>query len=198
MSAEMRAYELYSPRSALGPHRANDYWKLPEDTRSELIYGRFYVSPSPTALHQIVSHLLGEFLWRVARRPGGVVLVAPMDVILAEHSIVQPDLLYVTPERRWIVKDKVEEAPDLVVEIVSTQAGRRDRVEKLRLYGEAGVKEYWIVDPVERTFEFLVCHEGTFQVALPLDDRYQSPALPELQINLCDFWGEIDARMQER
>ena len=117
-----------------------------------------------------------------------------MDVVLSEHSVVQPDLLYITSERRSIVKENVEGAPDLVVEVISPQSVRRDRVEKLRLYAEANVREYWVVDPVERTFGFFVNHDGTFHVAVPLDDQYQSEVLSEIRINLAEFWGEVDQR----
>ena len=191
----MRTYELYAPRSVPGPYRASDYWKLPDECLCELLYGRFYVSPSPSALHQIVSHLLCDCLWLAAQKSGGVVLNAPMDVVLAEHSVVQPDLLYISAERRHIVSERVGGAPDLVVEIISARSVLRDRVEKMRLYAEAGVKEYWIVDPVEKAVEFFLNRDGVFQVALPMDDLYRSATLPDVQINLAEFWGEVDARL---
>jgi Uma2 family endonuclease len=193
MDVEMKAYELYSPRSTLGPYRARDYWKLPDDVPCELIYGRFYVSPSPSPLHQAALYLLWEFLKRAARTSGGAVYGAPLDTVLADHSVVQPDILYISPERRSIVKQRIEGAPDVVVEIVSPRSGSRDRSEKLRLYAESGVREYWIVDPIERTFDFLVNCEGRFQVAGAIDDRYRSEAFPELQIDLAEFWKEVDA-----
>ena len=195
MDVEIKPHELYSPRSTLGPYRASDYWRLPDDVPCELIYGRFYVSPSPSPIHQIVVLLLSEVFLRAARISGGTVFVAPMDTLLADHSVVQPDVLYLTAERMGIVKRKVEGSPDVVAEIISPQSGRRDRSEKLRLYAEAGVREYWIVDPDLRSFEFLVNHEGKFQVAGAIDDRYRSEAFPEVQINLAEFWQEVDARL---
>ena len=193
MDVEMKAYELYSPRSTLGPYRASDYWKLPDDVPCELICGWFYVSPSPSPLHQATLYLLWEVLKRAARTSGGAAYGAPLDTVLADHSVVQPDVLYISAVRRRIVKQKIEGAPDVVVEIISPQSGRRDRSEKLRLYAGAGVGEYWIVDPIERTFEFLVNCDGRFQVAGAIDDRYQSDAFPELQIDLAEFWKEVDA-----
>ncbi len=195
MSVELKPYDLYSPSSALGPCRAHDYWELPDDPRCELLYGRFFVSPSPSALHQIIQFLLWETLMRAARTSGAVALGAPMDTILADHSVVQPDLLYVSAERRHIVREKVEGTPDLVVEVLSRQTARRDRVEKLRLYAECGVREYWIVDPEGRQIDFLVCRDGKFGVVLARDGRYRSEALPEIELDLAEFWREVDRRV---
>jgi Uma2 family endonuclease len=160
-----------------------------------LLHGRFYVSPSPSPLHQIVQFLLWEVLMREARKSGAVVLGAPMDTVLADHSVVQPDLLYISAERRHIVRERVEGAPDLVVEVLSSQTARRDRVEKLKLYAESGVKEYWIVDPVGRQIDFLVCRDGEFRVVLARDGWYQSEVLPEIRLDLVGLWREVDLRL---
>jgi Uma2 family endonuclease len=117
-------------------------------------------------------------LHEVAERTGGAVAIAPLDVTLADHSVVQPDVIYVSASRLEIVGDRIEGAPDLLVEVLSPGTSRRDRNEKLKLYAESGVREYWIVDAVERQIEFLVNDSGTFHVALPVDDRYRSAALP--------------------
>jgi Uma2 family endonuclease len=194
MASKLSMEEPFVSAVDTGPLRVVDYLSLPEEDRRELIRGRYHVSPSPSTLHQIVVHLLGEALWRVARRTGGVVLVAPVDIVLAEHSVVQPDVVYIASGRREIVKEKVDGPPDLVVEVLSPQGGWRDRVEKLRLYAEAGVKEYWIADPVQRTFDFLVNVGGRYQVSLPVGGSYRSERLPEIEISLSDFWGEVDLR----
>jgi len=116
---------------------------------------------------------------------------APMDVVLSDDSVVQPDLIYVAKPRREIVKGRVNGAPDLVVEILSKNDARRDRVDKMNLYAEHGVAEYWIVDPDARQFDFLINRDGRFEVQPQHDDCYQSPRLPELAINLSDFWAEV-------
>ena len=92
-----------APRSGLGPHRVTDYLALPDDQRCELIYGRLYVSPSPVATHQVAVPVLSKILDDLAGWQGGIALQAPMDVHLAEHSVVQPDLLCVSAERRAVV-----------------------------------------------------------------------------------------------
>ncbi len=182
----------FSPPSAIGPLRAASYWELPEGEPVELIQGRFIVSPAPSFLHQTVSLLISEILLNAARQGGGCAAAAPIDVVLADHTILQPDLIYVSKARRSIVRPRVEGPPDLVVEILSTANIRRDRVDKLNLYAEFGVAEYWIVDPKERQFDFLINRAGRFEIQPQRDDIYASPCLEELTIQLTDFWTEVD------
>ena len=131
-----------------GPYRRDDYAALPDEPRCELIYGRFYLSPSPVRLHQFLVMRIWRVLDDAARAVGGEALVAPMDVHLAEHTVAQPDVLYVSPERQEILQTWIEGAPDLVVEVLSPSTARMDRLLKLNRYAEAGVREYWLVDPV--------------------------------------------------
>jgi Uma2 family endonuclease len=193
-SFNYESYEAFSPFVDLGPYRAADYWKLPEGEPIELIRGRFVVSPSPIPRHQIALSLLSDRFLDFARTSGGVMMFAPMDVVLSDDTILQPDLLYLSKQRLHIVKDRVEGPPDLVVEVVSGTA-RRDRVEKLDLYARYGVPEYWIVDPQAELIEFLVNESGRFVVQSPVEDRYRSPRLPEVEIHLADFWREVDERL---
>jgi Uma2 family endonuclease len=71
----------------------------------------------------------------------------------------------------------------------------RDRGEKLRLYADAGVREYWIVDPDAREISFFVNRAGRFEVALALDALYRSEVLPELILDLADLWREFESRL---
>ena len=185
------------PRS-LGPYRRCDYMALPDEPRCELIRGRFYLSPSPIVLHQlIVGHLFRLFL-DVADRTGGTAIVAPMDVHLADHSVVQPDVIYVSPERGEIVQDWMEGAPDLLVEVLSPSTASRDRVHKLDLYATAGVREYWIVDPRQRRITFLV-HDGEgFAERAPEGSSYQSAAVPEIELNMDELWAAVDRKFSDR
>lgn len=194
MSPQAAVFDSPSPTSVVGPFRAQDYFRLPDEPRCELLAGRYYVSPSPNVLHQIVVTLIWEILHRAARATGGVAFVAPLDVVLSESSVVQPDVLYVSRSRRSIVREKVHGTPDLVVEVISAGAERRDRIEKLRLYAEAGVREYWICDPAARVIDFLVNRGGRFEVALARDDAYASAELPEILLDLAELWGEVAAR----
>lgn len=119
-----------------------------------------------------------------------------MDVVLSDDTVLQPNLLYIAKERAHIVKRRIEGPPDLVIEIISGTA-RRDRVEKLDLYAQYGVPEYWIVDPDSQVIEFLINESGRFVVQSPANDRYQSPRLPEVEIALSPFWREVEARCRK-
>lgn len=182
----------------IGPYRRQDYEALgEEEPRCELIVGRFYVSPSPSPLHQAIVLVLGERFHSIAKALGGLVFVAPLDVHLAEHSVVQPDVIYISAQRRGVLRQKIEGAPDLLIEILSPGTARRDRGEKLRLYADCGVREYWVVDSQERQIEFLVNEGGRFVVALPSGAEYRSRAVPGVFIDLAAFWPEVAESLGE-
>ena len=178
-----------------GPYRRADYDALPDEPRCELIHGRFYLSPSPVRLHQVVVGRIWRLLDDVAEATGGETLAAPMDVHLADHTVAQPDVLYISPERREIVQTWIEGAPDLVVEVLSPSTTRMDRLLKLNRYAEAGVREYWLVDPALRTIEFLV-HDGErFAVHVQDGGIWTSPAVPGVELDVDAFWGAVERKV---
>lgn len=153
------------------------------------------MSPGPIPLHQIVISSLNHILRKAERSEGGLALMAPMDVVLSEDTILQPDLLYIAKDRRDIVRSRIEGPPDLVIEILSPDTERLDRLEKLDLYARYQVPEYWIVDPKLQLFEFLINENGRFVVMPQSEDHYQSPRLPEIEIFLVPFWQEVGQRL---
>ncbi len=192
MTVEILREDPLFPFAEPGPLRKQDYLVLPDEPRCELIFGRLYLIPPKTVEHQTVALLLARDLHQIARQTAGLAVIAPFDVTLADHSVVQPDVIYVSATRLEIVERRIEGAPDLLVEVLSPGTSRRDRNEKLKLYAESGVREYWIVDSIERQIEFLVNDSGTFHVALPVDDRYRSAALPEVELDLGELWRQLD------
>lgn len=187
-------FEAFSPLTVVGPYHAADYWKLPEGERVELIRGRLIKSPSPTPLHQIVVSSLSRVLERAEEASGGLMLISPMDVFFSDDTILQPDLLYITKSRRNIVREHITGPPDLVIEVLSPGTSRRDKTEKLDLYAKYGVAEYWMVDPASQVIEFLVLEQGRYVMMQPRDNRFQSPRLLEVEIDLPAFWAEVDRR----
>lgn len=184
------------PAQGLGPYRAADYWKLPEGEPIELLRGNLIVSPSPSNTHQTILLLLSDVLLKSARKTGGYAAVAPLDVEFSDDSIVQPDLLFVVKERRSILRRHVIGAPDLAIEILSPSHAGRDRTHKLALYAEYGVREYWIVDPVERQIDFLILRqssqgESLYEIQTLKGENYSSPLIPEITLNLPAFWDEV-------
>jgi Uma2 family endonuclease len=179
----------------LGPYRRRDYDQLPEQPRYELLFGRLVVNPSPTSWHQVVSAPLERFFERTVKSSGGMTAHAPLDVILADHSIVQPDILYVTAARLSIVRAHVEGAPDLVVEIISPSTARRDEGVKKLLYAVSGVQEYWLAYWQERRLEFLVNEGGRFVEVPHVAGLYRSPKLPEIRFDVARYWRQVDAQL---
>jgi Uma2 family endonuclease len=180
-----------APRAELGPYRRADYLALPDEPRCELLYGRLLVMTAPMLRHQRIVGKLFKLVDDYADRTGGQAFVSPVDVELADHSIVQPDVVYVAPARSSILTTRVEGAPDLVVEILSPTTARRDLGEKLRLYAEVGVQEYWIADPGLGTLEFLERSGDTFRVRLPEAGIYRSTVIAGLELDLEAFWRAV-------
>lgn len=136
------------------PLTADDLATFPDDgNRYEVIGGMLVVSPSPTARHQrILTQLVTWLNLHLIQTSAGEVFVAPFDVHLSINDVVQPDLVVVLDEHRAVIEEKgVVGTPDIVVEVLSPSTSRSDRVWKTALYARSGVREYWIVDPVEET-----------------------------------------------
>jgi Uma2 family endonuclease len=179
----------------LGPYRVADYDRLPDEPRYELVFGRFHLTPSPFPRHQVVVTMLLLHFHRIAKAAGGFVFIAPLDVVLADHSVVQPDLLYMSAARLELVGNRVEGAPDLVVEVLSPGTARFDRGRKLQLYSLYGIEEYWLVDHERRQIDFLIKGAGSFVAAPPAGRKYQSARIPEIQLDLSEFWREVDTEL---
>lgn len=138
----------------------DDYARLPDHgMRYEVITGELYMTPAPVPKHQkIIANLYGH-LWEYLReRLIGDAFFAPIDVNLPGlASPVQPDLLFIASDRLHIVKERfIEGVPDLIVEVLSSGSEMHDRRTKFELYARAGVSEYWLVDPDERSIEIYV------------------------------------------
>jgi Uma2 family endonuclease len=134
----------------------DDYMRLPDDGRRyEIIDGELEVSPAPAPKHQRVSGNLLVLLHAHVNEHGlGSVYHAPIAVILARDSVVEPDLVFVATGRTSIITERaIEGPPDLAVEILSPWSDQRDRFTKAELYARYGVRHYWIVDPAAHTLE---------------------------------------------
>lgn len=136
-------------------HTYEDYAALPEGAPYELIDGTLVMTPSPTPYHQIVQSNLEFVLQQFVRSHRvGLVLSAPIDVYLSDTDTFQPDLIYIAEERLGIIgEQKIEAAPDLVMEVLSPSTGYYDLTKKKHTCETAGVEEYWIVDPNMKTAE---------------------------------------------
>ena len=170
----------------------DDFVLFPDDgKRHELIDGEHYVTPSPNTAHQrIVGRLhlaLGSYL---ETHPIGELFLAPFDVVFSQFDVVEPDLLYITAERRdgVLTPQHVRGTPDLVIEVGSPGTRRRDETIKRRLYERAGVSEYWIVDPELEVMRIYERQGDGFARARELSrdtaDVMTSPLFPGLDLPL--------------
>ncbi len=170
-----------------------DYANMPDDERYELINGELIMAAAPNELHQrLIMGLIRYFI--IAADLGlGRAYVAPFDVVLSDHNVVQPDLLFVPKENEHIITTaNIQGAPDLVVEILSPSTSRRDWNEKRDLYAKYGVGELWIADPDERVVWVMALRDGEYEVVGKYGDTqtFSSPTLAGVTIDLREVFGE--------
>lgn len=168
-------------------------WRFHE--RVELIKGKlFKMSPAPSRIHQQVSIALSSMVWHHFKNQRCEVFEAPFDVRLNRTkqsdkksiTVVQPDLCVICDP------DKIDErgcngAPDLVVEILSPGNSKKEMKEKFEVYEETGVREYWLVNPLDKNvIIYTLSHNGLYQGQKPVleDENLTSYIFPEMSIPL--------------
>ncbi|MCO5945613.1 Uma2 family endonuclease [Mucilaginibacter flavidus] len=177
-----------------------DYLKWTFDERLELIKGKiFTMSPAPGSVHQIISGVLFVELYNHLKHKPCRVFSAPFDVRLKRRSIndkdittvVQPDICVICDPNKVDARGCIG-APDIVVEILSPGNNKKELKNKKDAYEEAGVLEYWIIHPVEKTFFKYSLVNGTFQSSdmLTIGDEIITPILPGLLISLDDLFAD--------
>jgi Uma2 family endonuclease len=185
-------------------HTYADYLTWSRDYGDELINGTAYVRepPSPSCSHQeIVVELCRQVANALEDKPCRV-YVAPFDVRLPRSNeeddlvdtVVQPDVLIVSDRKKMDTRG-VRGAPDWVAEVLSPSTARHDQTIKLAAYERAGVREAWLIDPVDRTLTIYQLEAGKYRPATPLElkGRTQLTAVPEVTID----WARVLARMSQ-
>lgn len=165
-----------------------DFAKMPEERgySIELIDGLLVREPSPTFQHQRVSRRLQQILIAYFQEidSKGEIFVAPLDVYLNEHTVVQPDIFYL-PGERPAKNNPVDSLPELVVEILSPTTVGNDRVKKLTCYQQAGILHYWIVDPTDCLIEAYELRDGHYvAIARFAEGTFTHPSLPGLSFDV--------------
>ena len=143
----------------------DDYEALPDDRRTELIDGVFYDMAAPAPDHQLI---IGEIFVQLRKcakekHAGCTVFLSPCDVQLDSdnYTMVQPDILVICDDAKRTAK-RIVGAPDLAIEILSPSTRGHDGIRKLNKYKNAGVREYWMVDPELERVMVHVFENGTF------------------------------------
>jgi len=160
--------------------------------RYEIIGGELNVSPAASPDHGQMVLALYDALKAVIKDGNlGRLWVAPVDVELSAHNVVQPDLLFIERDRLGMVGATIKGGPDLAIEVVSPSSRVRDYVTKRVLYETAGVSEYWIVDPMKRSIEILVLENGRYVAAVGENGIARSALVPGVAIDVQQFFAEF-------
>ncbi len=162
--------------------------------RYEILDGELIVTPSPIPFHQVVLgrgfRLFDAF---VVRTNAGIVLTAPVDVVLAPRVVVVPDLLMIARHRLGIIGPRaIEGPPDLVLEIHFPSTRARDLGEKKALYARFGVPEYWAVDPEARTITVFALRDGLYEVIPHEGGSARSEVLPGFTLDVDALFTAAD------
>ena len=174
-----------------------DYLKLKDEPgyRHEVLEGLLVKEPAPTFRHQKV---LGELFRQLADffddfDPGGEIVIAPMDVTLSAQNVLQPDIMFISGDKKDIIRDeRIDGACDLIVEIVSPRYRSKDRIKKMEIYRQGGVLHYWIVDPEENFVEAYKLVENHYTLIAAGDKgvEFNHPDFPGLEIDLDKVFTE--------
>lgn len=140
--------------------------ELPETLQpTELWNGEIVMSPAPHPNHQeIVLNFAQRLKDFAGKKNLGKVYVSPVDVVLTQKRVVQPDVLFISKARLGIVKNFIDGVPDLAMEVISETSWQRDRIQKKALYEQCGLPEYWIIDPDSETIEVFALIKGVYQL----------------------------------
>jgi len=169
-----------------------DYAQLPDNIRYEVIKGDLYMSPAPRPIHQETLSALHVHLWQHVREKGlGKLYFSPIDVNLPNFtSPVQPDLLFIANEHKEIIKTStIEGVPDFIAEVLSPGNLEHDRGTKFHVYAQAGVQEYWIIDPQMCEVDVFVLRGHAFVQlgTFGREDKIRSELFADLQLAVTDI-----------
>lgn len=150
----LQEHFAYSTKHA-GTYTVDDYYALPEEQRRELIDGTFYDMSAPTVLHQrICGEIYRQFSNYILEQGGECLpLMSPLDVQLDRDNktMVQPDMIVLCENQdEKLCNWGIYGAPDFVLEVLSPSTKKKDCFKKLSKYADAGVLEYWILDPYQK------------------------------------------------
>ena len=169
-----------------------DYYNLPENVRAELIDGQIYYMSAPSRIHQRILMFLSNTIFNYLNSKKGPceVYPAPFAVKLFsedDRNVVEPDISVICDSNK-LTDRGCTGAPDWIVEIVSPSNSSHDYVRKLNLYMDAGVREYWIVNPMEQEVLVYFLEQDKFKVkSYTLQDKIKVNIYDDLWIDFTDL-----------
>jgi Uma2 family endonuclease len=183
----------------LFPHQGawseEEYLELPTNRLVEFSHGYIEVLPMPTESHQlIVLFLYRTLLSFVQNAALGIVLVAPMRVRLRSGKYREPDIIFLLVEHAKRRHELYWDTPDLVMEVVSKENRQHDLEIKRREYAQAGIPEYWIVDPEEERITVLALKERRYlqQGVYSRGEIVRSVFLPGFEVGVDEVWAAAE------
>ena len=129
------------------------YRLLPEGTPIQVINNQCYISPSPNFQHfDVLDKIADALKEEIKKENPGRIFFAPLDVFLGTTNAIQPDIFFISNANKTFIKeDGIYGAPDLIVEVLSPSNKNTDLIKKKAVYEQFGVKEYFIVDPSDKS-----------------------------------------------
>jgi len=167
-----------------------DYVQLtpPDSSQYQLIQGELITMTSPNTRHQsIILNISFHLLSFLNKNALGKLFISPMDVVFTDGDVYQSDILFILESNQHIIEDtKINGVPDMIVEVLSPSNAYYDLVVKKKIYEKCGVREYWIVDPIQNTLDLYVLHNNKFQHKIQIEKKGKIPSeiFPDLELQL--------------
>jgi Uma2 family endonuclease len=167
---------------------------LDEDTLAEWVDGTVVMTSPASARHQLLVAFLADVLARFIEvaHVGGTVLTGPFQMKLANAGR-EPDVLFLArAHKRRLRQTHLNGPADLVIEVISPESVKRDREQKFSEYQQAGIPEYWLIDPADQHADFFQLDaQGIYQrVAPDAQGIYQAPTILGFWLNIAWLWQE--------
>lgn len=173
-----------------------DLYDIPENMTGEIINGELIVTPRPSRRHGYTATALGykigpSYQFGEGGGPGGWIFIIEPEIGLGEHTMV-PDLAGWRKERfpadeetNWI-----SAAPDWICEVLSPSTLRVDKIRKMPLYAEHGVKHFWLIDPNAKTLDVFRLQSGKWLLlgTHAEDDKVRAEPFQEIEIDMAGLW----------
>ena len=191
-AAGSKGYLRDEEKSEKKLYTVEDWLSWDENVRSELLEGELIMLAQPTARHQSILLEIAGQLWQFLKGKPCKVFMAPFGVRLFENenTAFEPDIVVICDKEK--LDDRIcHGAPDMVIEILSPSTARMDRGQKYIKYQQAGVREYWIVDPDLNLLQAGVLKEGSYITTVyEANDTANVAILEGCQINLSDVFRD--------
>lgn len=185
----------YFPDKKQGEYTIDDYYRIPEERRAELIDGVIYDLAAARPLHQFICSELGfRFKEYVKSNQGKcMVFTVACDVRLDcdDKTVVLPDI-FIVCDKNKLNEEGLDGAPDMVVEVLSPSTRKKDMTIKLKKYNEAGVREYWIVDPKKKRVLVYDFENDDFPILYTFDDEIPVITFEgKCKVNFAEIYKDI-------